>query len=83
MLPLWYKKTHKMKKKESHDIEKKEYPAHVSEPTSEYGAYSSSTSIPGCCSIDELHTILDRVEKNFSQGKKVCNEEALKRIMSW
>lgn len=83
MLPLWYKTTHKMKKKESHDIEKKEYPSHVSEPTSEYGAYSSSTSIPGCCSIDELHTILDRVEKNFSQGKKVCNEEALKRIMSW
>ena len=55
----------------------------MSEPTSEYGAYSSSTSIPGCCSIDELHTILDCVEKNFSQGKKVCNEEALKRIMSW
>ena len=54
-----------MKKKESHDIEKKEYPSHVSEPTSEYGAYSSSTSIPGCCSIDELHTILDCVEKNF------------------
>ena len=73
-----------MKKKESHDIEeKKEYLSHVSEPTSEYGAYSSSTSIPGCCSIDELHTNLDRVEKNFSQGKKVCNEEALKRIMSW
>ena len=34
-----------MKKKESHDIEKKEYLSHVSEPTSVYGAYSSSTSI--------------------------------------
>ncbi len=50
---------------------------------SEYGVRSNVTSMPGCCSVDELHSILDNVEKNFSAGKGICHEEALKRITSW
>lgn len=72
-----------MSKKKKYEMKEEQKPSHVSEPVSEYGVRSNVASMPGCCSVDELHSILDNVEKNFSAGKGICHEEALKRITSW
>lgn len=72
-----------MEKEKKYDIKNEEHTKNVSEPASEYSTHSNITSMPGCCTVDELNKILDRVEKNFSDGKGITHEEAVKRIMAW
>lgn len=72
-----------MEKKYNYDLNNDENAQNVSEPVSDYGTFQKVTPIPGCCTIDALNDILDQVEKNFSEGKGIPHEEAVKRIMAW
>lgn len=73
-----------MEKKNKYYINEEENNVNnVSEPVSEYGIPSKMSSMPGCCTVDELNVILDQAEKNFSDGRGVEHEEAVRRIMAW
>lgn len=72
-----------MEEKKEYDSKNEEHTKNVSEPASEYSTRSNMTSMPGCCTVDELNKILDRAEKNFLDGKGITHEEAVKRIMTW
>lgn len=72
-----------MVKNKKYDIKDEENTQNVSEPVSEYSVPSKLMSAPGCCTVDELNLILDKVEKNFSEGKGMAHDDAVKRIMAW
>lgn len=73
-----------MKKGKKYSVKEKQFCSHVSDPVSEYGTHLNiATSQLGCCTIDELHVILDRAEKNFSKKKGICHKDALEMILSW
>lgn len=68
-----------MVKNRKYDIKDEENTQNVSE----YSVPSKLMSAPGCCTVDKLNLILDKVEKNFSEGKGVAHDDAVKRIMAW